>query len=404
MNSKEIEKYVSDSFEVAKSGDALTVYRSVSDIFNAGNLPEKSHYPFGWIAYYALHQSPENDIDARKRILATYLKLRVAIPHKLHSMVLVEAVRLYNDSRNVAFGKRKNEIVSFSIVNFLRFWGLSNLRPGDWRRKELDGNVLSSTAEKVVTAIVDELEETRSRPEKEFLDFVDTALATFADSFNLYSQRAILHDLCGERDAAKELLKKALLLAPGKFFLWGRMAALVDRDNEMPTHVALLYRALKSPGPDQFKGKIRLSLADCLIDRKHYSSALWELNRVAETYRVNHWHLPPLYETLLRKIPEGTEASDPEPLYRRVANLADKFLYSSLPSVVMRKTFHKNPELKMSTRFGRQSVAWRLTDDNGTNIWFNPSRFKIPEDLPIGTSLRVKLFNGKIVNAEIAQK
>lgn len=403
MNRDEVVKYVSDGFEVAKGGDALNVYAAVKDIFDSGNLPAKSHYPFGWIIYYALHQSPDYEIENRKQMLATYLKLTVTKPHKLHSMILTEAVRLYKDSQNAAFGKKREETVHFSVVKFLSLWNLDNLRPGDWRRKDLEGKALSSTVEKMITVAVDELEYTRSIPDKILVDVIDQALAAFPDSFNLYSQRATLHELMGETEQGKELLQKALLLAPGKFFLWSKLASFIDPEADMRLYVSLLYKALKSPGPEQFKGRIRLDLAKTWVSREMYSNALWELNRVKSIYEANGWHTPAMYQALMSKIPAGTAATDPEPMYQRVANLADDMLYSSIPAVEMKKTYHKNPEANSSARFGKPLVAWRLTDAQGNNIWFNPEKFGVDPHLPNGISINATIFNGKVVKASLAE-
>ena len=88
MKEEDFIRFVSDGFDRAKQGRALGTYDSVLALMEESPLPAKSHYPFGWIIYYALHQSPDNEITGRKRMLARYLKLNVTKPHKLHSMIL----------------------------------------------------------------------------------------------------------------------------------------------------------------------------------------------------------------------------------------------------------------------------------------------------------------------------
>lgn len=107
MRTNEIIKYVSDGFIKAKAGNAMAIYTGITKIFNAGDLPEKSYYPYGWIIYYALHQCPAHEIKIRKEMLANYLMLHLIVPHKLHSMILQEATRLYKDAVNAAYGKKK---------------------------------------------------------------------------------------------------------------------------------------------------------------------------------------------------------------------------------------------------------------------------------------------------------
>lgn len=398
-------RYVSDGFETAKNGDANTVYQNVLKYFENGQLPAKSHYPFGWITYYALHQQPDSEIAARKKMLANYLKLNVTKPHKLHSMILTEAIRLYKNAKDAAYGKKPGDIQKFSIVKFAELWDLTNLRPGDKRSKEYEGKESSSTVEKLITLYVDEVENTKSQPSGEFTAVIAEALQMYPDSYNLLSQQAILKTLSGETAEAKTLLRKALLFAPGKFFLWSRLAMLIPPSEDPRRHVALLYKALSCPGPEQFKGKIRTALAEAFIKKDQFHYALWELNRVRQIYESNGWHLPKAHIVATSKIPKETIATDPNPLYRKLIPLADEEIYDALPIVRVRKTYHKNPDSNAAQNnnrnFGKPAVAWRVTDADGNNYWLQPHRFGIQPDLPLGTSLQIRLHNNRPVKATL---
>lgn len=403
MNDSDLIKMISNGFESAKAGNAVKVYEHVAPFHDNGSMPIKSHYPFGWIIYYALHQSHDGNINTRKRMLARYLKLQVKVPHKLHSMILTEAIHLYKDSKDAVYNNKSDKSVRFSIVNFFKLWNQDNLRPGDWNRKSLDDKPLSSTVKKLLTLCVDELEETRILPSPNFIALIDKAVDTYPDSFNLLSQRAALHILANETAKAAELLRKALLLAPGKFYLWSKLAATVSPAENPHLHVAILYRALNAPGPEQFKGKIRLSIAETLASRGAFPQSLWELQQVKSIYESNGWHLPAKYNAVMQRIPNDTIADNPEHIYRKVAHLADEEVYSGLPTVVMTKTYHKKPDpTKTGSGFNKPVTAWRLTDSNGNNLWIQPHRFRINPDLPTGTRVNVSIFSGKVVKAEIS--
>lgn len=400
---QELTRFVSDGFERAKAGDALNVFNAVVPYHLDGSLPLRSHYPFGWIIYYALHQSPAHDIEPRKRMLARYLALQLQKPHKLHSMILTEAIRLYKDARDAAFNQRPEDTVRFSIVKFASLWDLRNLRPGDWKRKEHEGKPISSTAEKLITLYVDELSETASPAPAQFMEVMERALREFPDSFNLLAQRAAIHAASGERAEAAALLRKAILSAPGKFFLWSRLASLHSPDDNLRLHIALLFKALSAPGPEQFKGKIRLALAQAWIHGGMHPQALWELDRIKSVYEANGWHLSPRHAAARAKIPEGTAPEDPARFYKKVEHLADEEVYNSLPPVDVTKTYHKNPSPGNQEKrgYGPQPVAWRVTDAEGRNYWLQPHRFRLQADLPLGTPLRIRLYNGKPVKAEL---
>lgn len=415
MDSEQLSKFISEGFDSAKHGNAPSIYNQIASHLEAENIPHKSHYATGWIIYYALHQTMDKEIAGRKKMLANYLKLRVAVPHKLHSMILTEAIRLYKNAKDASFNYKSdikdddNEAndkgrkpENFSIVAFSKLWDLANLREGDWRRKEFNGKRLSSTVEKLITIYVDETEQTGKIPSDDLLAVLEKAESEYPDSANIMSQRAAVFSICGDKENAKRLMRKALLMSPGKFYLWSKLASLYDPQESPHLKVALLYKALKAPGPDQFKGRIRLSIADVLASRGAFPQALWELQRVKSTYETNGWHLPGNHATVSGKIPAGTVASDPTSIYRKVEYLADDEIFRHLPPIAVTKTFHKNPTPDSTGRgYGTHPTVWRVTDDHGHNYWLQPQRLNLSPDLPVGTSLIIRVHDGKPVKAEI---
>ena len=401
MTEDEIVRFVSDGFERAKGGNAIDTYRQVLEIFNAGELPKRSHYPFGWIAYYALHQSATHEIEQRKRMLALYLRLSVARPHKLHSMILTEAIRLYKDARDMAYVAKGKDIPHFSIIKFSRLWDLDNLRPGDWRRKEHDGTLLNATAERLITIYVDELEQTSQTPTEDINALMERALTDFPNTDTLLAQQATLLRLAGEPLRARDMLRRAILNAPTKFFLWHRLATMMSPRNELRLHIAFLCKALLAPGPDKFKGRIHLDLAAALIACGQFPKALRELQSVESCYKENSWHLPRVFAELTAKIPDGVAPETDPGWYRRFNSIADHDIYSQLPSVKVVKTYHKDEVPPKPGSRRPTPIAWRLTDGQGNNYWIQPHRYNLRPDLKLGTKLLIKVHDGKAVAAEL---
>lgn len=408
MEANELVQFISDSFDRAKSGSAVEVYAEVITYHNLQSLPLKSHYAFGWIIYYALHQSPKHAISERKHMLARYLNLQVERPHKLHSMILTEAFRLYKDASEAAFiTKNKDgfnpvtDSTRFSIVKFTEMWDLNNLRPGDWRRKEHEGKELPSTVEKLITSYVDELYAARIPASPEFMAIIEKALIEYPAGSNLYAQTAQLYELAGDKESAVGMLRNAILASSSKFFLWSRLAALITDKDDLRLKVSLLYKGLRCPGQEEFKGKVHLNLAAALAEGGAYPQAKWELKYVKGLYEENGWNLPRLYRETEKKIPTGTMAADPEAIYKKVETLADDYIYESLPEIPVKKTYHK-PATETTDRYGNRRVgktAWRVTDFQGNNYWFTPSYYNIQENLPTDTPLKIKVFNGKVIKA-----
>lgn len=410
MENNDLIKFVSDGFDRAKGGYALEVYGEVTPYYDGQALQVKSHYPYGWIIYYALHQSPAYAIKERKQMLARYLKLHVERPHKLHSMILTEAFRLYKDAADASDNARVKEgfnpatdATRFSIVKFSDLWNLNNLRPGDWKRKEHEGKELPSTVEKLITSYVDELYAVRMPASPRFMDIVNRALAEYPGSSNLYAQCAQLYELAGDKEAAIDMLRNAILSSSSKSYLWSRLAALITEKDELRLKVSLLYKALRCPGPEDFKGKIHLNLAAALSEGGALPHAKWELKYVKDFYDEKGWNLPRLYRETVKKIPVETQAADPMAIYKKIEHLAEDFVYESLPEIPVKKTYHK-PASETKDRYGNHrpgKTAWRVTDMDGSNYWFTPSCYNIEENLPTDTPLKIKVFNGKVVKAEL---
>lgn len=410
METNELIKFVSDGFDRAKAGAAVEVYGEVTPYYDGNALPLKSHYPYGWIIYYALHQSPAFAIKERKHMLARYLRLQVERPHKLHSMILTEAFRLYKDAADASDNARVKEGVNpvtdttrFSIVKFSDLWNLNNIRPGDWKRKEHEGKELPSTVEKLITCYVDELNAAHMMASPEFMAIVNRALVEYPGSSNLYAQCAQLYELSGNKEAAIEMLRNAILASSSKFYLWSRLAALITSRVDLRLKVSLLYKALCCPGQEEFKGKIHLNLAAALAEGGAFPQASWELKYVKNFYEGKGWYLPRLYNETKKKIPAGTKAADPTAIYKKAEHLADDYIYESLPEILVKKTYHK-PAAVTTDRFGNRRpgrTAWRVTDEAGTNYWMTPSYFNIEENLPTDTPLKIKVFNGKVVKATL---
>lgn len=399
----DLAQMISDGFEVAKKGDALRVFSQLVPYHDNGAIERRSHYPFGWIIYYALHQTDASDIDGRKHLLARYLKLHTPRPHKLHSMILTEAIRLHKDVENASFGKTSDRAPSFSITSFCDIWDVANLRPGDHARKEFEGKQLSSTTEKLVTCIVNECESKSAVPNDAIIALIDHMIELYPDTFNLLSQRATIHLIAGQPKEAAQLLRKALLLAPGKFYLWHKLAMTHSSETEMRLHVSLLYKALKAPGPEQYKGRVRIALAEAFMGKGLREYALWELRKIDETYKSNGWHLPRNAQKMLNEIPDGLQPKNPYEIYHKLESLADDELYASLPQIEMTKTYHKDPDRSKPGKYGHSRVAWRITDAaTNTNIWIQPEKFGLPADLPIGTRLLVRIHDNKVVHCSLS--
>lgn len=389
MTTTELSDYVSNGFERAKHGDALNVYNEITPYFDRGELPTGRHYAFGWIIYYALHQSTAGQWPERRRMLGNYLKLVLTKPHKLHSMILTEAIRLYRDAPD-----------NFSIVRFVKLWGLANLRPGDWRRKQLEGKTVNATVEKLVTAYVNESIDQNLPLSEEFKTVFGRAVKDFADSPRLQRQRARLLVAEGNRRDAAEIYRRILPANRAVYYLWSELAELLPGPSQRRLKAAMLAMALRTAAHEEFRGKIRIAMAETLAAANQYGYALYELDKVKTFYTGKKWHLSPAFVKVRSSIPDGTVAKDPQPVYDQLVAIADNYVMQMLPDIEVSKDYHKEGG---ESRFGKGKTpaAWRVVDVDGDRYWLTPSRFGIDPNLPIGTMLVTKIADGKIIHAHL---
>lgn len=390
--------FVSDNFPAAKAGDALRIYDRAKQYYDAGQIPPESHYSFAWIIYYAMHQSPTSAILERKKMLSAYLSLDVRKPHKLHSMILLEALRLRRNALDRKFTDKSGNPPDFSLVKFMDLWDLANLRPGDWKRHTFEEKELGSTVDKLITLYVNELEANRQPPSEGFRQVMDHAFEQYPSSATLLGQKAILLKLEGRPEEARETYRRAIITAPKKFYLWGKMAELVDPALEPRLYVGLLAHGLAIHGQDEFKGRIRLKLAKFFAGHDRPAEALWELETYRRLYEQKGWGLSKIYSETRNSLPEGTVPANPSPIYRRLIPRAEEEIFSCIAEEEMTKTYHRPAEADKNPKYGKPSVAWRVTDLRGQNYWLQPERFRLVQDLPLGTVLLVRIFNGHPVS------
>lgn len=394
-----VARFLSDSFDTAKAGRALEVYQAAKEYYDRGLVPRSSHYVLGWIIYYAMHQIPPHNILSRKKMLAHYLQLNVPKPHKLHSMILLEALRLSGNARSLCYKAQKRPGVGFSLVRFAELWDLSNLRPGDWRRKEYGGKLQDSTVERFIAHYVAELEETRSLPSDGFMDVIYKAHSMNPLSIAMLRRLSTVYILQGDNASARKLLRFAVLLAPREYELWRKIALTVDPAEEPECCLALLHRALVSSSRPEDAGAARLALARFWIDKHNPDFALWELNKYLSMQSGRKKVVTGSYQSLIGHIPPGATAQDPGEAYAGLEPLSDREAYSCIREVSLTLTYIQ-PACEL--RRGMLPAVWRLTDSDGEDYWIRPRSFSLPSDMEEGTGIMARIVNGNVVTARIS--
>lgn len=184
---------IKDAVENAKNGgDAITCHHKMSEWYHEGNLGEKLYPDFGWLIYYALKQTNLGEAQKRKILLNQYLKLNLPRPSILHSLILGEAIKI-----------EQTTPLQFRIRDFIRIWGLENLRTEDWEQyKTNEGHTLPSLVEKLIGVYAKELKTDGIKSPDDFSNLVDNALTKYPKSQNMPYFKATVLISQGKKEEA----------------------------------------------------------------------------------------------------------------------------------------------------------------------------------------------------------
>lgn len=379
-HSREIREAVNN---VKESGNAIAIYNNFASIYESGELHESLYGELGWLVYYALKNTPLSNADDRKKLLNTYLKLNLERPSVLHSLILSEAIKV-----------EQNTPLQFRIRDFIRLWGLDNLRDDDWEQFHTDtGHTLPSRVEKLIGVFAKELKTDGVEAPEDFAALVDKALERFSNNQNMPYFKATVLMSQGRRDEAVEYYRDLILRFPSKSYLWGHLAALTD---DVDTKAGLLSKAITSGENEQFLGGVRLRMAALLLDKFNEAAhAKYELEKYRLLYQSLGWGLKPDFWNLYNRVDNVAAAEENDSIYSRFSPKAEDFIYSRLPEQFAVKVNDK--QIEDRRRQGRRIQVWTLRTANGVVSLKKPASFGLDRRAKNGSVFSIRVHGGRIV-------
>ncbi|MBD5172381.1 MAG: hypothetical protein HDT02_04090, partial [Bacteroidales bacterium] len=374
---------IKDAVENAKKGaDVVSAHRQATEWYNKGELAKQVYPDFGWLIYYVLKKTAAGEVHKRKALLNQYLQLDLAKQSYLHSLILVEAIKV-----------EQHTPLQFRMRDFVRLWGLENLREEDWEQyRTEEGNTLPSTVEKLIGVYAKELKTDGVEASEDFSQLVDKALTKYPKSQNMPYFKATVLVSQGKVQEALTYYKNLILQFPSKFYLWNQTAELVE---DTDTKIGLLCKALTCGADDEFLGGVRLRLAFLLYQKGLRENAKHELERYRETYQYKGWNLKPEFWQIYNLVNSVEKSIDNNMIYSEYVVKADEFIYSSLPTVVAVKVGEIQSEDRNHP--GRKITTWILRTAKDTIKLRKPAKFRLNRHSPNGAIFDVKLQDGRIV-------
>lgn len=304
-----------------RHAEAVATFRKV---FATSSTDRESHTGFGWELFKhskELLAAEHVNLGAVKRNLNDYLKLDIEKPSLLHSCILQLAAKLAGQDK-------------FSMLVFSRLWNLENLRSEDFERYRADdGKEYPSLAEKVVQqASKEAVTANNAQEQRQVLPHLDAAIERYPDNVWLKLDKAKLLLVLGMHDQALTFGVAVAKAKSNDYWAWGLLGDIVLQTDKEAA-LGCYCKALTCPTEDKFTGKLRLKVAQFMLDGNNFSAAKFEVETVVRSKEREGHKLPPEVVELTSQpwFTETIAAASNRDYYSSRLHAADTLLFGSLP-------------------------------------------------------------------------
>lgn len=304
-----------------QNGQAAAIYRKV---WMNGAADQEIQTSFGWELYQhtkSLLAGENFNVGAVKRNLSDYLKLAIERPSQLHSRILQLAAKLA--------GQDKLKMLAFSC-----HWNLQHLREDDYERyRSEDGREFPSLAEKVIQQAGKEAAAADDADGKAYmLPFIDRAMGRFPDNVFLKLNKAKLLLALGRHDEALAFGIAVSKAKSNDYWAWGLLGDIVSQ-KDPDTALGCYCKALTCPAEDKFTGKIRLEVAERMLEAKDYAGAKHEVEAIVRAKEQEGYKIPNAVASIAAlDWFAGVQAkASNRDYYRLHAKAAEALLFNDLP-------------------------------------------------------------------------
>lgn len=301
--------------------DPHKAYEDLSEV-PITELDDSLHESYGWVLYRYLKACLSIDRFTPSQFTASvtaYLALHNVRPSLLHSMMLYVAVRYAKEHKS-----------DFAFMDFFKAWDPQNMREEDWKgRTDEKGITYKSTAEECASLCFEGIRNGMRdagtvKWARAFYEKVCEHTPTDGNNMRNYAWLCVL-DM--DRDKAREIYSELIMQAGDKHYIWHEYAMLAEDDD---LKVGLLIKAISIGQSEDYIGKVRLDLAQMLIEHGYYTSAKKEIDTVVCHYQKKGWKIPEQCAPLETQCRDRRDIGTFDSQY--YSDIAEDFVYSSLPT------------------------------------------------------------------------
>jgi|GEM_PF-325031 len=352
-------QFISQARKLSKDGkhqDAIQIYES---LLRNGETSVDVQTSLGWeyfrMASNFLKQEPPN-VGAVKSFLNRYLKLNIERPSMLHSSILSIADKLAKDEH-------------LDMSSFGRIWGLNNFRSEDYERYETDdGKSFSSLIEKVLLHATKHALNKQKLDELHYLEpYLKPLLDSFHDNLWLKLNYARMLTRIGRSQEAVSFGIEVVKSKPNDFWTWDLLGEIY-RSISPDVEFACYCKALLCSKDVKFTSKVKIKLAEMLIQKNEFEAAKHELDAIIQyktqngqkiseqltQFQNDSWYLNT----------EKTHSN--KEIYLKYAPKAEELLFNNLPFIngILGETFslkNKRNQLKRKLYVETDAIPIEIT-------------------------------------------
>jgi hypothetical protein len=262
-----------------RHAEAAAIYRKVC----AGGAADKEiQTSLGWELYKHAKQlitDGSDNLATVKGNFRDYLKLEVEKPSLLHSCFLQLAAKLA--------GRDK-----FDMLVFSRMWNLEYLRPEDFERYHADGKEYPSLAEKVIQAAGKEAAASNNVQGCTYIvPYLNAAIEQFPDNIWLKLDKAKVLISLGQHGEALAFGLEVTKAKVNDYWAWALVGDIVSSTDQQ-TALSCYCKALSCPTDDKYTGKVRLKLAQQMLEGNDLAAAKREIEAVIHSKEEQGVRIP----------------------------------------------------------------------------------------------------------------
>jgi tetratricopeptide (TPR) repeat protein len=325
---------IAQAKEISKAGRHLEAANLYRHILSGGDQSQDIQTSLAWELYRLskamLNQDPPNLMGV-KRHLSDYLKLLMEKPSVLHSLFLRLADKLAMEEK-------------LNLGAFVKFWGLENLSSDDYSPfTSEEGDVYPSLAEKV---ILHASKDAAKRDVKEdlnyILPFLDMMVEKCRDNIWLRLNKAKVLLALGRTEEALPLGLEVVKSKVNDYWAW-ELLGDTHKNSNLEYTMACYCKALLCSSDINFTGKVKVKLAEILIQKNELAHAKFEVQALVDYRTSQSQKVPPLVESIMNQpwysVTESVSSN--RDFYILHSPKAETLLFSDLPWVdgVLGQTF-----------------------------------------------------------------